>query len=165
MISHHIICAEALAPTKATVIGAGATREWTWGYKTTDCSGSFLGLEFSEAINFNELNEGVEFLLSILILVSLSGDSDSDFARDVSDAGSPNLSIEKGIDAYFLYMTKTSRLHSVNPIGVSYNKLPRTSIKSHYTYPGVHLLQSELSDVLDSGRSSLLELDTLKSLV
>jgi hypothetical protein len=38
-------------------------------------------------------------VLGILVFVSLSGDSDADFARDVSDAVHPDESVEAGVNS------------------------------------------------------------------
>ena len=41
-------------------------------------------------------------LLGVLVLVSLAGDADTDFTRDVSDSGSPDLTVKVGVHAHFL---------------------------------------------------------------
>ena len=61
-----------------------------------------LGLEILERVDFNKLYERVEFLLGVLVLVSLAGDADTDFTRDVSDSGSPDLTVKVGVHAHFL---------------------------------------------------------------
>ena len=61
-----------------------------------------LGGALIEFVNLDELNETVEFLLGVLILVSLSGDSDSDLARNVSDSVHPDVSVEFSIDTNIL---------------------------------------------------------------
>ena len=61
-----------------------------------------LGGALVEFVNLDELNETVEFLLGILILVSLSGDSDSDLAGNVSDTVHPDVSVELSVDADIL---------------------------------------------------------------
>ena len=61
-----------------------------------------LGGALVEFVNLDELNETVEFLLGVLILVSLSGDSDSDLARNVSDSVHPDVSVEFSINTNIL---------------------------------------------------------------
>ena len=64
---------------------------------SVDLSGALV-----EFVNFDELNETVEFLFGILILVSLSSDSDSDLAGNVSDTVHPDVSVELSVDANIL---------------------------------------------------------------
>ena len=64
-----------------------------------------LGLESLEAVDLDILDKGVELLLGLLILVSLSRDSDTDFAGDVSDASGPDLSVEQWVNAHLLHST------------------------------------------------------------
>ncbi len=45
------------------------------------------------------LNEGVELLLSLLILISSSGEPDSDSGREVSDALGPDELVDGGVDS------------------------------------------------------------------
>ena len=61
-----------------------------------------LGGALVEFVNLDELNETVEFFLGILILVSLSSDSDSDLAGNVSDTVHPDVSVELSVDANIL---------------------------------------------------------------
>ena len=63
------------------------------------------GLESLEAVDLDILDKGVELLLGLLILVSLSRDSDTEFAGDVSDAGGPDLSVEQWVNAHLLHST------------------------------------------------------------
>ena len=105
---------EVLGPSKLkTVIchgGHGATygsqraRPGTANSKAkAEESGSVdLGGALVEFVNLDELNETVEFLLGVLILVSLSGDSDSDLARNVSDSVHPDVSVEFSINTNIL---------------------------------------------------------------
>ncbi len=44
-------------------------------------------------------DESVERLLSVLIIVALSGKTDADAVRDISHTGLPNLFVEFGVDA------------------------------------------------------------------
>jgi hypothetical protein len=61
-----------------------------------------LGLKVLERVDFNKLYERVEFLLGVLVLVSLAGHTDTDFTGNVSDSGSPDLTVKVGVNAHFL---------------------------------------------------------------
>ena len=52
------------------------------------------------------LNENVELLLGVLVFVSLSSDSDADFAGNVADTVHPHKSVERGIDTDILNQTR-----------------------------------------------------------
>lgn len=66
------------------------------------------GLEILERVDLNELHERVELLLGVLILVSLAGHTDADFLGDVSDAGSPDLSVKVGVNSHILQRGKVN---------------------------------------------------------
>lgn len=63
---------------------------------------SFLGSEVVEVFNFEVLNDGVEFLLGILILVSATIDSNTNSAGDVSNTVHPDGSVETVVDSHVL---------------------------------------------------------------
>lgn len=65
-------------------------------------SSCFLGLEAVEGLDLDVLDEGVKFVLSILVFVSLAGDSDADLSGDVADAVYPDESVETGVNADIL---------------------------------------------------------------
>lgn len=54
------------------------------------------------------MDKGVELLLGLLILVSLSCDSDAHFTGDVPDASGPDLSVEQWVDAHLLHTAKST---------------------------------------------------------
>jgi hypothetical protein len=58
------------------------------------------------------LDEGVELLLSVLILVLLSADSHADLAGHVTDALAPDESVEAGVNADVLkhYVVSTLKV-------------------------------------------------------
>ena len=47
-------------------------------------------------------DNGEEFLLGILIFVTLAGNSDADSSGDVTDTVQPDGSVEGGVDSHFL---------------------------------------------------------------
>ena len=48
------------------------------------------------------LDKGVELLLGILVLVSLSGDSNTDLSGDITDTVHPNESVQSGVYTHIL---------------------------------------------------------------
>ena len=68
-----------------------------------------LGLKSLERVDFDVLDKGVELLLGLLVLVSLSGNSDADSTGDVPDASGPDLSVKKGVNAHFLYSVTNTK--------------------------------------------------------
>ena len=67
----------------------------------TDCS-SVLGLEATEAVDLDVLDETVELLLGVLILVLLSADSHTHLSGNVSDTSAPHKSVQAGVNANVL---------------------------------------------------------------
>ena len=65
---------------------------------SSDSHGSFLGLEAGEVADLDVLNEGVEFTLGVLVLVSAAGDANTDLAGHVSDTVGPDESVKSGVD-------------------------------------------------------------------
>ena len=82
---------------------AAATLILAAGRLLTPDRSCLLGLEGLERVNLDELDKGVELLLGLLVLVSLSRDSDAHFAGDVPDASGPDLSVEQWVNAHFLH--------------------------------------------------------------
>ena len=54
------------------------------------------------------MDQGVELLLGLLVLVSLSCDSDAHFTGDVPDASGPDLSVEQWVNAHLLHTAKST---------------------------------------------------------
>ena len=76
--------------------------------RVADCSVD-LGGSLIELVALDELDEAVELVGGVFVLVSLSGNSDSDLAWHVSDTLEPDVSVELGIDADILiYMRKNN---------------------------------------------------------
>ena len=113
-----------------------------------------------ERVNFHELNERVELLLGVLILVPLSSDSDTHLARNIPDAASPDLSVQKGVNAHFLSNKSQTLSELLFEVADAWS-----CNNGRSTYPGFHLFNGESPDVLDRSRGSLLELNALEALV
>ena len=68
-------------------------QEWLrlwWSARCTECLLSLLlGFETSEGADFEEVNSAVELLLGTVLLVLLSGDSNSDFSWHISATSGP----------------------------------------------------------------------------
>ena len=62
----------------------------------------FLGLELGKGVDGNVLHEGVELLLGILVLVSLSGNSDTNLSGHVADTVHPDESVQSGVNTHVL---------------------------------------------------------------
>ena len=80
---------------------------------------SLLGSEIVEFVNFEVLDNGVEFLLGILILVSAASDSHADSSGDVSDTVDPDGSVETVIDSHVLldnWLVFVSKFGMGNPV-------------------------------------------------
>lgn len=75
-----------------------------------------LGLESLERVDLDILDKGVELLLGLFILVSLSRDSDTHFTGDVSDAGGPDLSVEEWVNVHFLYSVTSTIRFCLHPL-------------------------------------------------
>ena len=116
---------------------------------------SLLGLETSERLDLKKLDGGEEFLLSLLILVFGSADSNSDKVWHVSAASGPEESVKLSVNSDILKKVKVR----------NYTKscTPKTGCLN--TYSSVEFLGSESSDVSNSGGGSLLESDSLESLM
>jgi hypothetical protein len=61
-----------------------------------------LGLSSLVSVNGNVLGESVESLFSLLIVVLLSAESNSNSSRDVSDSLGPEELVESGVDSDIL---------------------------------------------------------------
>ena len=70
------------------------------------CSCLF-GLESSEVVNFDVLNERVELLLGLLFFVAHTRNTDADLSGDVSDSVNPDSSVEAGVDSHLLQQNQT----------------------------------------------------------
>ena len=68
---------------------------------------SLLGLETSEGLDLKKLDGGVEFLLSLLILVLGSADSHSDESWHVSAASGPEESVKLSVNSHILQKIST----------------------------------------------------------
>lgn len=80
----------------------------TWGLrdsadeKADARRSSLLGLQALHVIDFHVLDKAVELILGVLVLVSLTSDSDTHSTRNVPDAHGPDLSVEERVHAHFL---------------------------------------------------------------
>ena len=93
-------------------------------HKCWTCS-CFLGLEAVKRVDLDVLDEGVELVFGILVFVSLSGDSDADFAGDVSDTIDPDESVEASVntDVFGEHLFGGETLNVTNATGSSLFKL------------------------------------------
>ena len=111
-------------------------------YKFWGCS--FLGFsgQSGEGVDLEELDGGVELLLGVLVLILGSGNSNSDLSGYVSNTVRPKESVERSVYSNILNMSNTTK-----------------------TYLSVHSLLGESLAFSDSSWCSLLESNTLESLV
>ena len=61
----------------------------------------FHGLKVVEAINWDVLYEAVKLVFLLLVFVPLASDSNTDLARDISNAINPHVSVEVSVDSNF----------------------------------------------------------------
>lgn len=57
------------------------------------------GLQALRVLDVDGLDEGVELLLALLVVVTLTSDADTETVRDTLDAGFPDLLVELGVKA------------------------------------------------------------------
>ena len=67
-------------------------------------------METGEGLDLKKLDGGVEFLLSLLILVLGSADSNSDESWDVSAASGPEESVQLSVNSHILSRNKVSTI-------------------------------------------------------
>ena len=86
-------------------------------------SSQFFGHESSESLSWswNVSHNAVEFLLGVLVFVSLSWNSNTDLAWNVSDSLSPDVSVKVCLNAHILRTKKMNALFAMTLVSRQLN--------------------------------------------